>query len=57
MLSAAARFNHDWLRVVRTQGQLTALEVAAASFAPQPVHEPPYPPVDVARGKPLLFLE
>lgn len=57
MLSAVARFDHDWLRVVRTQRQLTALEVAAASFTPQPVHEPPYPPVDVAWGKPLLFLE
>ena len=57
MLSAAARFDHGRLWVVRTKGQLTALEVAAASLAPQPVYEPPYPPVDVARGKPLLFLE
>ena len=57
MLSAAARFDHDWLGVVRTKGQLTALEVAATSLAPQPVYEPPYPPIDAARGKPLLFLE
>ena len=57
MLSAVARFDHDWLGMVRTQRQLTALEVAAAPLAPQTVYEPPYPPVDAARGKPLLFLE